>query len=600
MEQLDYRIPLDTVYKQAPVLVDPVAAQSKAYSLQEQGMGVEQQEQARNDQSVVQDYIKSGGDLHTEEGVKKAVGALKGKVTPKTYMGLVDYSNKYQEHQMTMAQQLAEQGPAALKNFNETSEFGYKALAPVLDTYNRTWREKLKAEHPDVDPDKMPDNPFVVEAKTAARPAFDAAKAAQMQIFSQMGGASPAVAAVMKNISGMDPDSAESAFKASEWSRKLATDAAKLRDEKAKARLTEGRADVIEQGGPAVAEYNAMVEQYGADSPQARAALQKMSGSKASTAEATLTDEDATGMAKRMAAGEKGVLAGVGRGAQGSANILKVQSALTKLNLPPDAIARAQTELAATSAGLKSLAARGAKIDAAALEVEYFADNALGSLEKVKRGNIVLINDILRKFETGTGSPAEVEFATFVQSLIGAYASVISRGNPTVSSQEEAAKIIRKDYSPEQFKAMVASLKKEAAAVQKSSVTASKDLRERSFIPSEAKSPAGPGGTGETAGTTIDPKREAERVVLLQRELADKKAEKPTKPNDIRIRDDNIAAIRSELKRLKAPEEANAAPPTATKEPVGKQSADKNGRKMEFVGKSAQYPSGYRYVAGAQ
>jgi len=103
------------------------------------------------------------------------------------------------------------------------------------------------------------------------------------QMFPQ--GAPPEVQQMIKRMQALDPDSARQAFGATTMARKITADAADARHKAAQAekdimqaRLEEVKAAVLEQGGPQAALYNSMVEQYGSDSPQANAVLQKMAG----------------------------------------------------------------------------------------------------------------------------------------------------------------------------------------------------------------------------------------------------------------------------------------------------------------------------------
>lgn len=198
-----------------------------------------------------------------------------------------------------------------------------------------------------------------------------------------------------------------------------------------------------------------------------------------------LSSDAIDALAKRVMAGDKTALQNLGRGTQGARDIVAVQNHLAELQktggADPHSIAKAQADVSAASAGLRSLAQRSAKIDAAAIELDKFADNALASVKNVHRGDVTPLNALWRKVELGTGSPEEVDLITKTKALVGAYAGVIGRGSTTVHSLEEAQAVIGPSYAQLPFEAMVKALKQEAKAVKESSREAAESIKNESF-----------------------------------------------------------------------------------------------------------------------
>lgn len=505
--QGDTRLPL-AVENFKPV--DSVANTAKAYSLADAAGTLQDKEIARqdtaNDKMIVQMGLQSGLNLDTPEGVEEAAKAWKGKVSPATYEKLVSLGDQKKLQKAKLQEAVAGMSKSEFDLKVTQQEEALKMLQGPLDTYKKVLEE--------------------TKDQAKATEAFNSAKTATLQMVSQEKDASgkPLYPPErLKQFETATPDQIESRIKSSKYWLDTAVKASTIALHQSQAKAADARADAINNPKPnkltsTMEEINDG-EADGTYTPeQAKAMREKLTnlgGGAAKDVKPTLTPEAITSLAKRVAAGDKTALQNIGRGAQGAANLTAVNNALAELNLDPKAVMKGRETVAAAGAGMRSAAQRAAKIDAAAIEVDKFADNALTSLAKVTRGNLVPLNSILSKAKLGTGSAEEAEFATYVQSLVGAYASVIGRGTPTVHSQEEAAKIIRKDYSPEQFRAMVAALKIEARAVVDASKAAGDNISEHTF------------GKDSKVEPTQQKNRDGDARTIQQEELEKTEAELP-------------------------------------------------------------------------
>lgn len=545
-------IPLASTFQpvsQTDAMGDAYALAGQKQNVQIRQGVIDQQKQQLQDKQQMQEYLKAGGDFYSQEGLDKAVGDLKGKVSPDAYMSLVEKGKTFQQDQANLETKLAQLPVQQAAAIEAKTNMTLQSLAPIYDAYETGWQNRLKAKG--MDPANAP-AAEVEQAKKEATADFQAAKQARLQQFQQqtVGGKPVVDQQFLQQYEQLGPDETRTAIQHGKYFQDRMKAAQDIRYKDSEIKKNDALAKVAEQGKELTSLNQINDALKNPDlSPDERTAmedLRKKLTTKGTQAEATLSDGDATAMAKRIAAGEKGVLSGVGRGAQGSANIIKVQKALSDMNLPPDAIARAQSEVSAAGAGLRAVATRQARLDTAVIEVNKFADNALESMEHVSRGDVVPVNEILAKIKKGAGSPEEVEFATYVQSLANAYASVVNRGAPTtVTSLEEAGKIINGSFSKAQFKAMINAIKKESTAAQESSVGAGENIKKESFPQSSASTDP------NRASPDVQKKRDDDAVRTLQDELTNAqnmvKTAKPGSPEATEAKD-SVDGLTKELK----------------------------------------------------
>lgn len=139
---------------------------------------------------------------------------------------------------------------------------------------------------------------------------------------------------------------------------------------------------------------------------------------KANTLGTTLTDEDADFMAEQYLAGDKSVVANIGRGGQGPENMVKFRSAVAKMSkaqgLSGADIAKRLQAFQAETAGLSAEARVGggqsANIDLILRAAHAALPAAIEASEKVPRTSWVPINKLAQTAEGAISDPALKDF----------------------------------------------------------------------------------------------------------------------------------------------------------------------------------------------
>lgn len=202
----------------------------------------------------------------------------------------------------------------------------------------------------------------------------------------------------------------------------------------------------------------------------------------AGSAEPTLPPEALSMMAQQYLAGDKTVMQNLGRGAQGSANIVALRAAITK-----EAVAKGMTgpQIAATiadygglSAGLRTSANISARVENAISEAKELAPLALAASQEVSRSGLLPFGKVGVMFDTQTNNPALKKFATANNGLVSAYAGAMARGQkPTVSDYDHAREILLTAQNHEAYAATVGQMFKEMEAASRAPQNVREHLR---------------------------------------------------------------------------------------------------------------------------
>lgn len=197
----------------------------------------------------------------------------------------------------------------------------------------------------------------------------------------------------------------------------------------------------------------------------------------------TLPPETLTAMAKQYLAGDTSVLQNLGRGTQGSKNIVALRTAIQKEaeaeGMSPKDIAARLAEFQGMKAGQRTLGTRTANIEMAGTEADKLADLALDASGKVKRTDIKSLNSAIQAVQKGTASPELRAFVAANTSFINAYARAINpQGVGTVADKEHAREMLDTGFSKGDYQAVIAQLKKEIAAARASPGTVKTQMRE--------------------------------------------------------------------------------------------------------------------------
>ncbi|WP_080429811.1 hypothetical protein [Burkholderia ubonensis] len=198
---------------------------------------------------------------------------------------------------------------------------------------------------------------------------------------------------------------------------------------------------------------------------------------------AALSGEDLKFMADQYLAGDRTVLQNLGRGAQGSKNLVALRNAVRKeaqaRGMSGADVAASVAEFEGVKAGERSLGTRTAQAGMAVNEADQFADIAAQASRDVPRTQFVPANRALQAYESNTGDPKIVAFGAATNSLINAYARAVSpSGTPTVSDKEHAREMLNTAQTPEQYQSVIAMMKREMEAAQRSPGQVRSEFRE--------------------------------------------------------------------------------------------------------------------------
>ena len=171
--------------------------------------------------------------------------------------------------------------------------------------------------------------------------------------------------------------------------------------------------------------------------------------------------------ADRLLGGEQPskVLANLGRGAQGAADLRAVQNRLAEKakagGIDATKILQNTQNVTADNRTFTELGAREGKIAPAVQEAQNFAHIALDASEKVPRDKFVPWNKLKLYSESQLSDPNLASFKAANTSLINAYARAVGGGTVTVHGQEEGEKMLSTATDPTSYRAVVNQILKE-------------------------------------------------------------------------------------------------------------------------------------------
>jgi hypothetical protein len=215
-------------------------------------------------------------------------------------------------------------------------------------------------------------------------------------------------------------------------------------------------------------------------------------------AEPTLSPETRARIAQQFLKGDKSGLQNLGRGAQGSANLVAIQNDITaeatRQGMSGEAIAARMAEYGGLVAGMRTSGTISARIENAAAEASQLVPLALAASKSVVRSGFLPFGKAGIMFDTQSNSPELAQFATANLGLATAYASAMARGNkPTVSDNEHARELLSTAKSAPAYEATVHQMEREIAAAQRAPKSVRQGLSDEI---------AGRGGHAAPAATT--------------------------------------------------------------------------------------------------
>jgi hypothetical protein len=189
-------------------------------------------------------------------------------------------------------------------------------------------------------------------------------------------------------------------------------------------------------------------------------------------------------MAEQYRAGDTSVMTNLGRGAQGSANIVALRKEIARQNAdagltgPDQAIRNA--EFFGVKAGQRTRGVRETNIEIAATEFKQVLPIVQEASRAVSRSQYPDLNKVIQAFNERTGDPRIVAFGGGINTLVNLYARAISpSGVPTVSDKDHAREILQKAWSQGQFDAAVRMMTQEVDAALASPERVREEQRKR-------------------------------------------------------------------------------------------------------------------------
>lgn len=202
---------------------------------------------------------------------------------------------------------------------------------------------------------------------------------------------------------------------------------------------------------------------------------------KAKQTGALLPDDTADFLAERIVAGDAKALVGLGRGAQGAENIIRVQTMAARKAVergmnPSDILAKV-AEQSGLTASQRTFGTQTAKMAINSTEAQGALELGREASKAVPRTNWVPINKLIQAGQVITSDPKLIQFAAANLAIVNTYARAISpTGTPTVHDKEHAERLLSTATGPEAYNALLDQLNKEIEIAHAAPLKAKKEL----------------------------------------------------------------------------------------------------------------------------
>jgi hypothetical protein len=427
--------------------VDYLGQASRAYSLADQINENDKEKQAKQDQLLLQNALKEGGNMQTPDGVTALANQLKGQVAPATYTNLIKLGGELEQSaakaQDTLAQRDTRELDAMLKKGNLVSQ----SMDSVMSMYNKDSQPADKGGNE--------------KGVPGALDAFNKNKQASIQSMLQQGLINQAQA---KELADYTPGQWQAKLETSKyWSDKISA-AAKQKLELAQADSAAARAKQLTQGKE-LTDIRAINEAFeaGEIDRATRDALVK----KAETKGATKATPEGGVPAGQTTQGEKDLvvqqwiqnpssLRGLPKEYQQKVISWAAEMGITAADITSGQAARKFDLAAAQTAGHRS--GTMASIEAT---MPGLIDNALQVSNKVPRGNFVPMNKLLQMGDEMISDPNLKALKVATQAVASEFQQVIARGGTNVTALREAMQLLNTADSPQAYAAALKQVQKE-------------------------------------------------------------------------------------------------------------------------------------------
>jgi hypothetical protein len=204
---------------------------------------------------------------------------------------------------------------------------------------------------------------------------------------------------------------------------------------------------------------------------------------KGASAGSTMDDKTSDFLAERVLAGDTKALIGLGRGAQGSENLAKIQglvaSKAAARNMDASDLMAKAAEQSGVLAGQRTFGTQTAKMAINSTEAQGALKLGLEASKGVSRTNWVPVNKAIQAYQSGTSDPNLAKFGAANMAIINTYARAISpTGNPTVHDKEHAEQILSTAMGPEAYQAVIEQMNKEIEIAHAAAPKAKQELED--------------------------------------------------------------------------------------------------------------------------
>lgn len=187
-------------------------------------------------------------------------------------------------------------------------------------------------------------------------------------------------------------------------------------------------------------------------------------------------------MADQALRGDTSVFKNLGRGAQGSANLVELRSRITQkakaLNISGADLAAITADYGGLATGMRVSANISARVENAISEARELAPLAITAGRDVARAGLLPFGRAQVMFDTQTNDPALKKFAAANVGFVQAYAGAMARGQkPTVHDKEHAEKLISEATSQKAYEAVMDQLMLEMDAASRAPQKVREHLR---------------------------------------------------------------------------------------------------------------------------
>ena len=198
--------------------------------------------------------------------------------------------------------------------------------------------------------------------------------------------------------------------------------------------------------------------------------------------DASLDEETLDMMADQALRGDTSVFKNLGRGAQGSANLVELRSRITQkakaLNISGADLAAITADYGGLVNGLRVSSNISARVENAISEARELAPLAVTAGREVARSGLLPFGRAQVMFDTQTNDPALKKFAAANVGFVQAYAGAMARGQkPTVHDKEHAEKLISEATSQKAYEAVMGQLMLEMDAASRAPQKVREHLR---------------------------------------------------------------------------------------------------------------------------